>query len=190
MTIGCGGIGGLAGAALAAPAATRWGARRTLIGALLVGGAVQVLIPLAPAVAGDRHDDADRDPGDRRRRADRLSHQRNDAAATAVAARGARPGGGHVAGRHRPPDACRRAHRRRARARASACGRRCGCSRSASRSPPRGSLSPAARFREKRRSRFEAEISRSLESDCGATNYRLLRSRRRFVDSSRQAQWP
>ena len=32
------------------PAATRWGARRTLIGALLVGGAVQVLIPLAPAV--------------------------------------------------------------------------------------------------------------------------------------------
>ena len=50
VTIGCGGIGGLAGAALAAPAATRWGARRTLIGALLVGGAVQVLIPLAPAV--------------------------------------------------------------------------------------------------------------------------------------------
>ncbi len=49
VTIGCGGIGGLVGAALAAPAATRWGARRTLIGALLVGGAVQVLIPLAPA---------------------------------------------------------------------------------------------------------------------------------------------
>ena len=34
VTIGCGGIGGLAGAALAAPAAVRWGARRTLIGAL------------------------------------------------------------------------------------------------------------------------------------------------------------
>ena len=50
MTIGCGGIGGLAGAALAAPAATRWGPRRALIGALLVGGAVQVLIPLAPPV--------------------------------------------------------------------------------------------------------------------------------------------
>ena len=50
VTIGCGGIGGLAGAALAAPAATRWGARRTLIGALLAGGVVQVLIPLAPPV--------------------------------------------------------------------------------------------------------------------------------------------
>jgi len=49
VTIGCGGIGGLAGAALARPAAQRWGARRTLIGALVVGGAVQVLIPLAPA---------------------------------------------------------------------------------------------------------------------------------------------
>ena len=34
VTIGCGGIGGLAGAALARPAALRWGARRTLIGAL------------------------------------------------------------------------------------------------------------------------------------------------------------
>ena len=54
VTIGCGGIGGLAGAALAAPSAIRWGARRTLIGALLVGGAIQVLIPLAsaaPAIA-------------------------------------------------------------------------------------------------------------------------------------------
>ena len=50
VTIGCGGIGGLAGAALAAPAATRFGPRRALIGALLVGGAVQVLIPLAPPV--------------------------------------------------------------------------------------------------------------------------------------------
>ena len=50
VTIGCGGVGGLIGAALAAPAAGRWGMRRTLIGALLVGGVVQVLIPLAPPV--------------------------------------------------------------------------------------------------------------------------------------------
>jgi MFS family permease len=50
IAIGCGGIGGLAGAALAAPAAARFGARRTLIGALLVGAAMQVLIPLAPPV--------------------------------------------------------------------------------------------------------------------------------------------
>ena len=50
VTIGCGGIGGLVGAALAARAAGRWGARRTLIGALLVGGVVQVLVPLAPPV--------------------------------------------------------------------------------------------------------------------------------------------
>ena len=50
VTIGCGGIGGLAGAALASPAAVRWGVRRTLIGALLAGGVVQVLVPLAPAV--------------------------------------------------------------------------------------------------------------------------------------------
>jgi predicted MFS family arabinose efflux permease len=45
VTIGC-----LAGAALARPAAVRWGARRTLIGALVAGGLVQVLIPLALAV--------------------------------------------------------------------------------------------------------------------------------------------
>ena len=50
VTIGCGGLGGLAGAALAAPAAVRWGPRRTLIGALLVGAMVQVLVPLAPAI--------------------------------------------------------------------------------------------------------------------------------------------
>jgi predicted MFS family arabinose efflux permease len=50
ITIGCGGIGGLAGAALAAPAAARFGAGRTLIGALVVGACAQVLIPLAPAV--------------------------------------------------------------------------------------------------------------------------------------------
>jgi predicted MFS family arabinose efflux permease len=50
ITIGCGGLGGLAGAALAAPAAVRWGPRRTLIGALLAGAAAQVLIPLAPAL--------------------------------------------------------------------------------------------------------------------------------------------
>ena len=50
ITIGFGGLGGLAGAALAAPAAVRWGPRRALIGALLVGAMVQVLIPLAPVV--------------------------------------------------------------------------------------------------------------------------------------------
>ena len=50
LTIGCGGVGGLAGAALAAKLASRWGTRRTLIGALLVGGVVQMLVPLAPAV--------------------------------------------------------------------------------------------------------------------------------------------
>ncbi|MEO8302518.1 MAG: MFS transporter [Betaproteobacteria bacterium] len=50
ITIGCGGIGGLAGAAIAGPAATRWGPRRVLIGALLVGSGAQVLIPLAPAL--------------------------------------------------------------------------------------------------------------------------------------------
>ena len=49
VTIGCGGIGGLAGAVLARPAAVRWGERRTLIGALVAGGVVQALIPLAPA---------------------------------------------------------------------------------------------------------------------------------------------
>jgi predicted MFS family arabinose efflux permease len=48
VTIGCGGIGGLVGASVAASTAARWGARRTLIVALLVGGVVQVLIPLAP----------------------------------------------------------------------------------------------------------------------------------------------
>jgi predicted MFS family arabinose efflux permease len=50
LTIGCGGVGGLIGAALAAKLALRWGTRRTLIGALLVGGVVQALVPLAPAV--------------------------------------------------------------------------------------------------------------------------------------------
>jgi predicted MFS family arabinose efflux permease len=50
VTIGCGGLGGLAGAAIAARAEWRWGARRTLIAALLAGAIVQVLIPLAPAV--------------------------------------------------------------------------------------------------------------------------------------------
>jgi Na+/melibiose symporter-like transporter len=47
IAIGC---GGLAGAAMAAPAAARFGAQRTLLGALLVGAAMQVLIPLAPPV--------------------------------------------------------------------------------------------------------------------------------------------
>ena len=101
VTIGCGGIGGLAGAALAQPAAVRWGARRTLIGALVAGGVVQVLIPLAPAVPaiamtflivtqviGDGALTVYLD-------------QRNDAAATVVARRRSGPGRGHLAGRHR-----------------------------------------------------------------------------------------
>ena len=50
IAIGCGGIGGLAGAALAAPAALRWGTRRTLLGALAITAVMQVFIPLAPAV--------------------------------------------------------------------------------------------------------------------------------------------
>ena len=50
ITIGCGGLGALAGAALAPRAALRWGPRRTLIGALAVGAAAQVLIPLAPSI--------------------------------------------------------------------------------------------------------------------------------------------
>ncbi len=50
ITIGCGGLGALVGAALAAPASLRWGPRRTLIGALAIGAAAQILIPLAPAV--------------------------------------------------------------------------------------------------------------------------------------------
>jgi predicted MFS family arabinose efflux permease len=50
IVIGCGGVGGLAGAAFAGRAAERWGVRRTLIGALLSGGAMQALVPLAPPV--------------------------------------------------------------------------------------------------------------------------------------------
>jgi predicted MFS family arabinose efflux permease len=50
IAIGCGGIGGLAGAALAAPAALRWGTRRTLLGSLAITAVMQVFIPLAPAV--------------------------------------------------------------------------------------------------------------------------------------------
>ena len=48
MVIGCGGIGGLVAAGIAAPLVRRWGVRRVLIGALLVGGAMQILVPLAP----------------------------------------------------------------------------------------------------------------------------------------------
>lgn len=48
ITIGCGGAGALAGAALAAPLALRFGARRALTGALVIGAAAQILIPLAP----------------------------------------------------------------------------------------------------------------------------------------------
>ena len=50
IAIGCGGIGALAGAVTAGGVAARWGARRTLIGSLALGAAMQVLIPLAPPV--------------------------------------------------------------------------------------------------------------------------------------------
>ena len=50
ITIGCGGIGGLFGAMMARPAVTRFGPRRTLIGTLALGAAMQVFIPLAPPV--------------------------------------------------------------------------------------------------------------------------------------------
>jgi predicted MFS family arabinose efflux permease len=50
VAIGCGGIGGLIGAALAAPAAARWGTRRTLMVSLALTAVMQVFIPLAPAV--------------------------------------------------------------------------------------------------------------------------------------------
>ncbi len=50
LAIGCGGVGGLIGAALAAPAAARWGTRRTLLGSLAMTAVMQVFIPLAPAV--------------------------------------------------------------------------------------------------------------------------------------------
>ena len=50
IAIGCGGIGALAGATMASRAAIRWGPRRTLIGSLALGAAMQVLIPLAPPI--------------------------------------------------------------------------------------------------------------------------------------------
>jgi predicted MFS family arabinose efflux permease len=50
MAIGCGGVGALIGAALAAPAAARWGTRRTLMASLALTAVMQVFIPLAPAV--------------------------------------------------------------------------------------------------------------------------------------------
>ena len=50
IAIGCGGIGALFGAIAAGRAAARWGPRRTLIGSLALGAAMQVLIPLAPPV--------------------------------------------------------------------------------------------------------------------------------------------
>jgi len=50
VAIGCGGVGALIGAALAAPAAARWGTRRTLMASLALTAVMQVLIPLAPAV--------------------------------------------------------------------------------------------------------------------------------------------
>ena len=116
----------LAGAALAAPASLRWGPRRTLIGALVVGAAAQMLIPLAPAVPWIAMVLPDRHPGDRRWRADRLPRQRNDAATAPAAARGARPRRGDVAGRGRSADANRRADGRSARGDTSACGPRSG----------------------------------------------------------------
>jgi predicted MFS family arabinose efflux permease len=50
IAIGCGGVGALIGAALAERCASRWGTRRTLIGALIVTALMQLLIPLAPPV--------------------------------------------------------------------------------------------------------------------------------------------
>ncbi len=50
IAIGCGGIGALAGAMASRRAAERFGPRRTLIGSLALGAAMQVLIPLAPPV--------------------------------------------------------------------------------------------------------------------------------------------
>lgn len=50
IAIGCGGIGALAGATMASRAAVRWGSRRTLLGSLALGAAMQVLIPLAPPI--------------------------------------------------------------------------------------------------------------------------------------------
>jgi MFS family permease len=50
IAIGCGGIGALVGALIAGRVATRFGPRRTLIGSLGVGAAMQVLIPLAPPI--------------------------------------------------------------------------------------------------------------------------------------------
>jgi MFS family permease len=50
ITIGCGGIGAFVGAAFSGRMAERFGPRRTLLWTLAVGAAMQVLIPLAPAV--------------------------------------------------------------------------------------------------------------------------------------------
>jgi len=50
IAIGCGGIGALVGAAFSGRVAERFGPRRTLLWTLAAGAAMQVLIPLAPAV--------------------------------------------------------------------------------------------------------------------------------------------
>lgn len=50
VAIGCGGIGALIAATIAAPAVRRWGIRRVLISSLVLGGAMQVFVPLAPPV--------------------------------------------------------------------------------------------------------------------------------------------
>ncbi len=114
ITIGCGGLGGLAGAALAAPASLRWGPRRTLIGALVDRRGSADSDPTRPRGAVGCDGLSDRHPGDRRRRAHRLSRQRNHAAPAPAATRRARPRRGDVASRSRPADADRRAHGRRA----------------------------------------------------------------------------
>jgi Na+/melibiose symporter-like transporter len=49
LVIGCGGIGALAGASAAPALVERFGAGRTTMGSLLLGGISQVFIPLAPA---------------------------------------------------------------------------------------------------------------------------------------------
>jgi MFS family permease len=50
VAIGCGGVGALAGAMITSRVAARFGPRRTLIGSLALGTAMQVLIPLAPPI--------------------------------------------------------------------------------------------------------------------------------------------
>ena len=148
ITIGCGGIGAPRGRAHSLHRLSlRWGPRRTLIGALSIGAAAQMLIPLAPASAVGRDGLLDRHPGDRRWRADRLPRQRNYAATAPAAARGAGRAAATwqvAAGLLTPIGAL---DGRSACGDTSECGPRSGCSRSALLSP-RLTCSPpcAARF--------------------------------------------